>query len=89
MKNTAQGTGFSSDGVIPYRTSRDRLCKPGALCIYSSVVQVDLVSIDEMLRNPPERKVRKRWQQPWKPTTQPLTGLIKDNDKGNFKQTKT
>lgn len=39
-------TGFTEGGVT---------CKPGALCFYSSSVQVDSF----MLRNPPERKARK------------------------------
>ncbi|MFQ3578691.1 MAG: hypothetical protein SNJ71_00945 [Bacteroidales bacterium] len=47
-------TGFASGGVT---------CKLGALCFYSSVVQVDSF----VLRNPPERKARNRWQQ-WKKT---------------------
>ncbi len=40
-------TGFASGGVT---------CKLGALCFYSSSVQVDSF----VLRNPPERKARKR-----------------------------
>ena len=40
-------TGFASGGVT---------CKLGALCCYSSVVLVDSF----VLRNPPERKARKR-----------------------------
>jgi hypothetical protein len=44
---TAANTGFASGGVT---------CKIGALCFYSSAVQVDSF----VLRNPPERKARKR-----------------------------
>ncbi|CAG0981619.1 hypothetical protein FLAV_01800 [Flavobacteriales bacterium] len=40
-------TGFASGGVT---------CKLGALCFYSSSVLVDSF----VLRNPPERKARKR-----------------------------
>ena len=40
-------TGFASGGVT---------CKLGALCFYSSAVLVDSF----VLRNPPERKARKR-----------------------------
>ena len=48
---TATGnTGFASGGVT---------CKLGALCFYSSSVQVDSF----VLRNPPERKARKRCMQ--------------------------
>jgi len=43
-------TGFASGGVT---------CKLGALCFYSSSVLVDSF----VLRNPPERKAQKRWQQ--------------------------
>ncbi|GMQ31723.1 hypothetical protein Aconfl_43690 [Algoriphagus confluentis] len=43
-------TGFASGGVT---------CKRGAFCFYSSSVLVDSF----VLRNPPERKARKRWQQ--------------------------
>jgi hypothetical protein len=43
-------TGFASGGVT---------CKLGALCFYSSSVQVDSF----VLRNPPERKARKRYSQ--------------------------
>ena len=43
-------TGFASGGVT---------CKFGALCFYSSVVLVDSF----VLRNPPERKARKRYGQ--------------------------
>jgi hypothetical protein len=42
-------TGFASGGVT---------CKLGALCFYSSSVQVDSF----VLRNPPERKARKRYR---------------------------
>ena len=48
--NTAGNTGFASGGVT---------CKFGALCYYSSSVQVDSF----VLRNPPERKARKRYLQ--------------------------
>jgi hypothetical protein len=41
-------TGFASGGVT---------CKLGALCFYSSSVQVDSF----VLRNQPERKARKRY----------------------------
>jgi len=47
-RNTAYNTGFASGGVK---------CKLGALCFYSSVVLVDSF----VLRNPPERKARKRY----------------------------
>ena len=50
MRTTAHNTGFASGGVT---------CKLGALCIYSSTVQVDSF----VLRNPPERKARKRYAQ--------------------------
>jgi len=43
-------TGFASGGVT---------CKLGALCFYSSSVLADSF----VLRNPPERKARKRCQQ--------------------------
>jgi hypothetical protein len=43
-------TGFASGGVT---------CKLGALCFYLSSVLVDSF----VLRNPPERKARKRWRQ--------------------------
>ena len=42
-------TGFASGGLA---------CKLGALCFYSSSVLVDSF----MLRNPPERKARKRYR---------------------------
>jgi hypothetical protein len=42
-------TGFASGGVT---------CKLGALCFVSSSVLVDSF----VLRNPPERKARKRWR---------------------------
>jgi hypothetical protein len=45
----AGNTGFASGGVT---------CKLGALCFYSSSVLVDSF----VLRNPPERKARKRYQ---------------------------
>jgi len=45
--NTAGNTGFASGGVK---------CKIQVLCFYSSSVQVDSF----VLRNPPERKARKR-----------------------------
>jgi len=44
----AGNTGFASGGVT---------CKLGALCFYSSSVLVDSF----VLRNPPERKARKRY----------------------------
>ena len=47
-RKAAYNTGFASGGVT---------CKLGALCFYSSSVQVDSF----VLRNPPERKARKRW----------------------------
>ncbi len=50
--NTAGNTGFASGGVT---------CNLGALCYYSSSVQVDSF----VLRNPPERKARKRYGQPY------------------------
>ena len=46
-KHRTANTGFASGGVT---------CKLGALCFYSSSVQVDSF----VLRNPPERKARKR-----------------------------
>ena len=46
-RKTSHNTGFASGGVT---------CKVGALCFYSSVVLVDSF----VLRNPPERKARKR-----------------------------
>ena len=49
-KSTGTNTGFASGGVT---------CKLGALCFYSSLVQVDSF----VLRNPPERKARKRYRQ--------------------------
>ena len=45
----AGNTGFASGGVT---------CKLGALCFYSSSVLVDCF----VLRNPPERKARKRYK---------------------------
>jgi hypothetical protein len=50
-RTAACNTGFASGGVT---------CKLGALCFYSSAVQVDSF----VLRNPPERKARKRYRQP-------------------------
>jgi len=49
-RKAAGNTGFASGGVT---------CKLRALCFYSSSVLVDSF----VLRNPPERKARKRWQQ--------------------------
>jgi hypothetical protein len=46
-RKTPYNTGFASGGVT---------CKLGALCFYSSSVLVDSF----VLRNPPERKARKR-----------------------------
>ena len=46
-KAQAANTGFASGGVT---------CKIGVLCFVSSVVLVD----NFVLRNPPERKARKR-----------------------------
>jgi hypothetical protein len=46
-RTPACNTGFASGGVT---------CKLGALCFYSSSVQADSF----VLRNPPERKARKR-----------------------------
>ena len=46
-KRLTANTGFASGGVT---------CKLGALCFYLSVVLVDSF----VLRNPPERKARKR-----------------------------
>jgi len=43
-------TGFASGGVT---------CKFGALCFYSSLVLADSL----VLRNPPERKARERYNQ--------------------------
>ena len=56
-RNTAGNTGFASGGVT---------CKLGALCFYSSSVLVDSF----VLRNPPERKARKRYQQAYRTTQQ-------------------
>ena len=47
---TVPNTGFASGGVT---------CKLGAFCFYSSSVLVDSF----VLRNPPERKARKRYAQ--------------------------
>jgi hypothetical protein len=47
-KTPAANTGFASGGVT---------CELGALCFYSSSVLVDSF----VLRNPPERKARKRY----------------------------
>ena len=47
-RKTADNTGFASGGVT---------CKFEALCFYSSSVLVDSF----VLRNPPERKARKRY----------------------------
>lgn len=55
---TTANTGFASGGVT---------CKLEALCFYSSSVLVDSF----VLRNPPERKARKRCMQP-KQTTEIL-----------------
>ncbi len=49
-RSTGYNTGFASGGVT---------CKLGALCFYSSSVQVDSF----VLRYPPERKARKRYPQ--------------------------
>jgi len=46
-RTAAGNTGFASGGVM---------CKLGALCFYSSLVQVDSF----VLRNPPERKATKQ-----------------------------
>ncbi|MDD4374630.1 MAG: hypothetical protein PHG67_11985 [Bacteroidales bacterium] len=59
-RRAADNAGFASGAVIPFRSSRDKLCKPGALCFYSSVVQVDPARAG--LQNPPERKARKRYR---------------------------
>ena len=58
-RKTTHNTGFASGGVIAFRASWDRLCKLGAMSLYSSSVQVDQPRL--MLRNPPERKARKRY----------------------------
>ena len=50
-KPHAYNTGFASGGVT---------CKLETLCFVSSVVLVDSF----VLRNPPERKARKRWRKP-------------------------
>ena len=47
-RRAATNTGFASGGVM---------CKLGALCFISSVVLADSF----VLRNPPERKARKRY----------------------------
>ena len=62
-RKTATNTGFASGGVT---------CKLGALCFYSSSVLVDSL----VLRNPPERKAPKRYQQ----------GEEKDRDNENDRQ---
>ncbi len=49
-RKTTYNTGFASGG---------QACKLGALCFYSSLVQVESL----VLRNPPERKARNRWLQ--------------------------
>jgi len=49
-RTPSANTGFASGGVT---------CKLGALCFESSVVLVDSF----VLRNPPERKARKRYSQ--------------------------
>ena len=49
-RKTACNTGFASGGLT---------CKVGAMCIYSSSALVDSF----VLRNPPERKARKRCTQ--------------------------
>lgn len=51
-RRPAYNTGFASGGVT---------CKLGALCFYSSSVLVDSF----VLRNPPERKARKRYRKPY------------------------
>ena len=48
-RKTACNTGFASGGLT---------CKVGAMCIYSSSALVDSF----VLRNPPERKARKRYR---------------------------
>jgi hypothetical protein len=50
QESRPHNTGFASGGVT---------CKLGALCFYSSSVQVDSF----VLRNPPERQARDRYQQ--------------------------
>ena len=47
-RKTCANTGFASGGLT---------CKLGVLCFYSSSVLVD----NFVLRNPPERKARKRY----------------------------
>ena len=49
-RKAAANTGFASGGVM---------CKLGALCFVSSAVLADSF----VLRNPPERKARKRYAQ--------------------------
>ena len=49
IEKTPHNTGFAP-GVVS--------CELGALCFYSSSVQVDSF----VLRNPPERKARKRYK---------------------------
>ena len=56
-RKTACNTGFASGGLT---------CKVGAMCIYSSSVLVDSF----VLRNPPERKARKRYLQAYRPNSQ-------------------
>ena len=67
-RNTAANTGFASGGVT---------CKLGALCFYSSVVLVDSF----VLRNPPERKARKRWHSVEKTQSKQETVSITDKIK--------
>ena len=50
LLNCKHRTGFASGGVT---------CKHGAFCFYSSLVLVDSF----VLRNPPERKARNRYDQ--------------------------
>jgi hypothetical protein len=52
-------TEFTSDEVIPHfmNTMRDKQCKHGALCFYSSSLLVE----NFVLRNPSESKVGNRY----------------------------
>ena len=63
-KSTGYNTGFALGGLT---------CKLGTLCFYSSSVLVD----SYVLRNPPERKARKRYVQAYPNTSQIQEILIK------------
>jgi hypothetical protein len=81
QKITAANTGlpsvraspFASGGVIPFRASRDRLCKIEAEYSYQTFVQVD----SEVLRNRQLRQHANRYKQ-LKECTRPT--LLKTNE---------